>query len=70
MLPLIAVCTTLMGWAAAAFLARRFNLPKKGEGAMSLCAMSMNIAMIYPFASLSLRTAAFSQLVMFDMGQR
>ena len=41
---------------------------RRGEGAMSLCAMSMNIAMIYPFASLSLGTAAFSQLVMFDMG--
>jgi len=67
-LPAIAVCVGLMGWAAAAFLARRFGLPKKSEGAMSLCAMSMNIAMIYPFASLSLGTAAFSQLVMFDMG--
>lgn len=67
-LPAIAVCTGLAGWAAAAFLARRFGLPKKGEGAMSLCAMSMNISMIYPFASLSLGTAAFSQLVMFDMG--
>lgn len=68
LLPLIALCTTLVCWAVAAFLARRFNLPKRGEGAMSLCAMSMNIAMIYPFASLSLSTAAFSQLVMFDMG--
>jgi predicted permease len=67
-LPVIAVCTALVGWAAAAFLARRFQLPKKGEGAMSLCAMSMNISMIYPFASLSLGAAAFSQLVMFDMG--
>jgi len=68
LLPVIAVCTALAGWAAAAFLARRFRLPKKGEGAMSLCAMSMNIAMIYPFASLSLSTPAFSQLVMYDMG--
>jgi predicted permease len=67
-LPAIAVCTGLVGWAAAAFLARRFGLPKKGEGAMSLCAMSMNISMIYPFASLSLGAAAFSELVMFDMG--
>jgi len=68
LLPAIAICTGLVGWAAAAFLARRFGLPKKSEGAMSLCAMSMNIAMIYPFASLSLGTLAFSQLVMFDMG--
>jgi len=68
LLPAIAVCTALAGWAAAAFLARRFRLPKKGEGAMSLCAMSMNIAMIYPFASLSLNAPAFSQLVMYDMG--
>ncbi len=67
-LPALAVGTALKGWAAAAFLARRLGLPKKGEGAMSLCAMSMNISMIYPFASLSLGTAAFSQLVMFDMG--
>lgn len=68
LLPVIAVCTSLAGWAAAAFLARRFGLPRKGEGAMSLCAMSMNIAMIYPFASMSLSPPAFSQLVMFDMG--
>jgi len=68
LLPVIAVGTALVGWAAAAFLARRFRLPKKGEGAMSLCAMSMNIAMIYPFASLSLSPPAFSQLVMYDMG--
>jgi predicted permease len=68
LLPLVALITTLVGWAAAAFLARRFKLSKTGEGAMSLCAMSMNIAMIYPFASLSLSAAAFSQLVMFDMG--
>jgi predicted permease len=67
-LPAIAVCTGLACWAAAAFLARRFGLPKKGEGAMSMCAMSMNISLIYPFASLSLGAAAFSQLVMFDMG--
>jgi predicted permease len=67
-LPAIAVCTALAGWAVAAFLARRFRLPKKGEGAMSLCVMSMNVAMIYPFASLTLSPPAFSQLVMFDMG--
>jgi predicted permease len=67
-LPVIAISTGLVCWAAAAFLARRLHLPKKGEGAMSLCVMSMNIAMIYPFASLSLNPAAFSQLVMFDMG--
>jgi predicted permease len=68
LLPAIAVLTSLIGWAAAAFWARRFRLPKTGEGAMSLCAMSINMAMIYPFASLSLGTVAFSQLVMFDMG--
>ena len=37
---------------------------------MALCAMSLNIAMIYPFACVGLSTAAFSQLVMFDMGTR
>src|SRR6185295_16267405 len=68
LLPAIAVCTALLGWAAAVFLSRRFRLPKKGEGAMSLCAMSMNIAMIYPFASLAFSSRAFSQLVMYDMG--
>lgn len=68
LLPAIAVCTALVGWAAAAFVARRFELPKKSEGAMSLCVMSMNVSMIYPFASLAMSTAVFSQLVMFDMG--
>jgi predicted permease len=68
LLPVAAICTSLIGWGAAAFAARRFKLPKTGEGAMALCAMSINNSMIYPFAALSLGTAAFSQLVMFDMG--
>ena len=68
LLPVVAVCTSLACWAAAAFAARRFGLPKRSEGAMSLCAMSLNISMVYPFASLSLSAPAFSQLVMFDMG--
>lgn len=68
LLPAVAVATALVGWAAATFFARRFELPKKSEGAMTMCVMSMNISMIYPFASLSLGAVAFSQLVMFDMG--
>lgn len=68
LLPVAAICISLTGWAAAAFAARRFALPKTGEGAMVLCSMSINNSMIYPFAALSLGAAAFSQLVMFDMG--
>jgi predicted permease len=68
LLPVTAVCISLAGWGAAAFAARRFGLPKTGEGAMALSAMSINNSMIYPFAALSLGAAAFSQLVMFDMG--
>jgi predicted permease len=68
LLPVAAICISLAGWGAAALAARRFGLPKKGEGAMALCAMSLNNSMIYPFAAMSLGAAAFSQLVMFDMG--
>jgi predicted permease len=68
LLPIAAICTSLASWAAAAFAARRFALPKTGEGAMVMCAMSINVSMVYPFAALSLGAAAFSQLVMFDMG--
>jgi predicted permease len=68
LLPVTAICISLAGWAAAAFVARRFGLPKTGEGAMALCSMSINNSMIYPFAALSLGATAFSQLVMFDMG--
>jgi predicted permease len=68
LLPVAAICISLAGWGAAAFVARRFGLPKTGEGAMALCAMSMNNSMLYPFAALSLGAAAFSELVMFDMG--
>jgi predicted permease len=68
LLPVAAICVSLAGWGAAALVARRFGLPKTGEGAMALCAMSINNSMIYPFAALSLGAAAFSQLVMFDMG--
>jgi len=68
LLPVTAICISLAGWGAAAFVSRRFGLPKTGEGAMVLCSMSINNSMIYPFAALSLGAAAFSQLVMFDMG--
>lgn len=68
LLPVAAICISLAGWAAAAFAARRFALPKTGEGAMVLCAMSINNSMLYPFAALTLGATAFSQLVMFDMG--
>lgn len=68
LLPVAAICISLAGWGAAAIVARRFGLPKTGEGAMVLCAMSINNSMIYPFAALSLGATAFSQLVMFDMG--
>ena len=68
LLPVAAISVSFIGWGAAAFVGRRFGLPKTGEGAMALCAMSMNISMLYPFAALSLGAAAFSQLVMFDMG--
>ncbi len=68
LLPVTAVVVALLGWAAAAFVARRFRLPKAGEGAMVVCAMSMNISLIYPFAALSFGADAFAQLVMFDMG--
>ena len=68
LLPVAAMCTSLAGWGAAVFVARRFGLPRTGEGAMAMCAMSINSSMVYPFAALSLGTAAFSQLVMFDMG--
>ena len=68
LLPVAAICISLAGWGAAALVARRFGLPKTGEGAMALCAMSLNNSMIYPFAALSLGATAFSQLVMFDMG--
>jgi len=68
LLPIVAMGTALIGWGAAVLVARRFALPKKGEGAMSMCAMSMNISTIYPFAALTLSASAFSELVMFDMG--
>jgi predicted permease len=69
LLPVAAICISLLGWGAAAWVARRFfQLPRTGEGAMALCAMSLNNSMLYPFAALSLGAAAFSELVMFDMG--
>jgi predicted permease len=68
LLPVAAACTALAGWGAAVLVARRFALPRAGEGALALCAMSLNVSMIYPFAALALGPAAFAQLVMFDMG--
>ncbi len=68
LLPVTAMCTALAGWAAAVYAARRFALPRASEGAMALCAMSINVSMVYPFASLAFGPAVFSQLVMFDMG--
>ena len=68
LLPVAAVCVSLLGWGAATLVARRFTLPRTGEGSMALCVMSMNISMIYPFASLSMGAEPFAELVMFDMG--
>jgi malonate transporter and related proteins len=68
LLPVAAVCVSLVGWGIAAFVAQRLSLTRAGEGSLALCAMSLNISMIYPFASLSLAPQAFSELVMFDMG--
>jgi len=68
LLPVAAIGISLAGWGAAAFVARRLALPRTGEGAMVLSAMSINNSMLYPFAALSLGATAFSQLVMFDMG--
>jgi predicted permease len=68
LLPATAVGTVLVCWAAAAIAARRFALPRRGEGALALAAMSINVSMVYPFAALSFSPEEFSQLVMFDMG--
>lgn len=68
LLPLTAVTASLAGWAAAVVVARRFSLSRIGEGALIMCAMCINVSMVYPFAALGLGATAFSQLVMFDMG--
>ena len=68
MLPVAAVAVTLVCWAAATVVGRRMRLPATAQGSLSLCAMSMNISMIYPFAALSLAAEPFAELVMFDMG--
>ena len=68
LLPVAAVCVSLIGFGVAVWVARRFALPRVGEGSLALCAMSMNVSMIYPFAALSLAPEPFAELVMFDMG--
>lgn len=68
LLPLAAVCISLFGWGAATLIGRGFALPRSGQGSLALCAMSMNISMIYPFAALSFSHERFAELVMFDMG--
>lgn len=68
LLPLAAALTMVVGWGAAVLVSRRLGLTRTGEGSMVLCAISLNISLIYPYAALSLSAAAFSQLVLFDMG--
>jgi predicted permease len=68
LLPLAAILVMLCTWAAAVFTARRLRVARVTEGAMVMCALSMNISMVYPFAALGLTAHAFSQLVMYDMG--
>jgi predicted permease len=68
LLPVAAILLVLIGFLVARFVARRLALRRASEGSLTMCAMSMNISMIYPFASLSLVPQAFSELVMFDMG--
>jgi len=68
LLPVAAMCICIVGGVVGRLVARRLALPRISEGALVLCAMSINNSMLYPFAALSLGAAAFSQLVMFDMG--
>jgi predicted permease len=68
LLPVAAILLVIIGFLVARFVAQRLALSRVSEGSMAMCAMSMNISMIYPFASLSLAPQAFSELLMFDMG--
>ena len=68
LLPVAAMGVALAGWAVAALAGKRLDLPRPAKGSLALCAMSMNISMIYPFAALSLAAEPFAELVMFDMG--
>lgn len=68
LLPLAAIGVALVGWGGATRVGRRLRLADAGQGSLAVCAMSMNISMIYPFAALSLAAEPFAELVMFDMG--
>lgn len=67
-LPVSALVIMLAGLAAALAAGRAMRLPRSEQGAVSLCAMSINNGFLFPFVLAAWGQDGFAQLALFDFG--
>jgi predicted permease len=67
-LPVSAVLIILASWVVALFTGRLMNLQRPQQGAMSICAMSINNGFLFPFVIAVWGQVGFAQLALFDFG--
>jgi predicted permease len=67
-LPISAVLIILASWGLALFTGRLMKLQPPQQGAMSICAMSINNGFLFPFVIAVWGQVGFAQLALFDFG--
>lgn len=67
-LPVSAVLIIIVCGVASLLVGRMLALPRNEQGAMTLCAMSINNSFLFPFVIAAWGQAGFAQLALFDFG--
>jgi len=67
-LPLSCVLIVLATWGASLVLGRGMQLQRAGQGAMTICSMSVNNGFLFPFVIAVWGQVGFAQLALFDFG--
>jgi predicted permease len=68
LLPVSAVLVMFAMLALTIWTGRRLRLPDEDQGALALCTMSMNNALLFPFVIAGWGSTGFAQLALFDFG--
>jgi len=67
-LPLSCVLIVLVTWGASLVTGRGMQLQRAGQGAMTICSMSVNNGFLFPFVIAVWGQVGFAQLALFDFG--
>jgi predicted permease len=67
-LPLVAILSALTLWPLALVSGRVLRLDRPAQGAFLASALSMNLAFVFPFASVAGGAHALAKFVLFDVG--